>query len=125
MRDRAIQAVNQGIVITVPNLRDNPIVYVSPGFERMTGYASAEVVGRNCRLLQGKDTDRTEVARIAAAVQGGVSHSGEVLNYRKDGSTFWKYQVPGTMPVSLKCPAPCPCPVERSGRFELCYRLEP
>ncbi len=89
MRDRAIQAVNQGIVITDPDLRENRIVYVSPGFERMTGYASAEVVGRNCRFLQGRDTDRAEVARIAAAVRGGVSHSGEVLNYRKDGSTFW------------------------------------
>ncbi len=89
MRDRAIQAVNQGIVITDPILPDNPIVYVSPGFERMTGYASAEVVGRNCRFLQGKDTDKTEVAQIAAAVRGGVSHSGEMLNYRKDGSTFW------------------------------------
>ncbi len=89
MLHRAIQVVNQGIVITDPNLRDNPIVYVSPGFERMTGYASAEVVGRNCRLLQGKDTDVTEVARIAGAFRGGLSHSGDVLNYRKDGSTFW------------------------------------
>ena len=89
MRDRAIQAVNQGIVITDPNLPDNPIVYVSPGFERMTGYASAEVVGCNCRFLQGPATDKVEIARIAEAIRAVQPCAVEVLNYRKDGSTIW------------------------------------
>ena len=58
LRDRAIQAVTQGILITDTGRPDNPIIYASPGFERMTGYTAAEATGRNCRFLQGPDTDR-------------------------------------------------------------------
>jgi PAS domain S-box-containing protein len=89
LRDRAIRAVSQGIVITDPARPDNPVVYASPGFERMTGYSAAEVLGRNCRFLQGPDTDPAAVARVRRAVAEGRGCEVELLNYRKDGSAFW------------------------------------
>jgi PAS domain S-box-containing protein len=89
LRDRAIQAVTQGILITDPGQPDNPIVYASPGFLRLTGYEAEEVLGRNCRFLQGKDTDPAAVARVREAVRDGGPCSVELLNYRKDGAPFW------------------------------------
>jgi len=89
MRDRAIQALSQGIVITDPTQPDNPIIYVSPGFERLSGYSAAEVVGRNCRFMLGKDTDKAESKRLGDAIRAGDAYTGELLNYRKDGTTFW------------------------------------
>jgi PAS domain S-box-containing protein len=89
LRDRAIRAVAQGILITDATQPDNPIIYASPGFERLTGYTAAEVVGRNCRFLQGTDSDRQAVARVREAVQDGEPCVVEVLNYRKDGTPFW------------------------------------
>ena len=89
LRDRAIQAASQGILITDPNVQDNPIIYASPAFERLTGYTAAETVGRNCRFLQGKDSDRATVGIIREAVGNGRSCSVELLNYRKDGTPFW------------------------------------
>jgi len=89
LRDKAIQAATQGLVITDAALPDNPLVYVSPGFERMTGYRSDEAVGRSCRFLQGKDTDPAAVAQVREAIQSGVACSVELLNYRKGGTKFW------------------------------------
>ena len=89
LRDRAIGAASQGILITDPNRPDNPIIYASPGFVRLTGYAEAEVVGRNCRFLQGAGTDPHAVAAVRAAVAAGRACSVELLNYRKDGTPFW------------------------------------
>jgi len=89
MRDRAIQAATQGLMITDSTQPDNPIVYVSPSVERITGYLSKEVLGRNGRLLQGKDTDPASVARLHEAIKFEEPCSVELLNYRKDGTTFW------------------------------------
>jgi|SRR5579883_670101 len=89
LRDRAIQAVAQGIVITDPNQDDNPIVYASPGFERLTGYTAHEAVGRNCRMLQGKDTDPERVIWLRNAIRNASAYTVELLNYRKDGTSFW------------------------------------
>jgi len=89
MRDRAIQAVHQGIVITDPSQADNPIVYASPGFERMTGYSTNDARGRNCRFLQGPDTDIAELARIRESIQAQQPITVELLNYRRDGTSFW------------------------------------
>ncbi len=72
LRDRAIQAVTQGILITDPRQPDNPIIYASPGFERLTGYQAAEVVGRNCRFLQGAGSDPATVAAIREAVRAAA-----------------------------------------------------
>lgn len=89
LRDRAIQAVTQGIVITDPAQANNPIIYVSPSFEELTGYSASEVVGQNCRFLQGAGTDPDAVAQIRQAVQQGEACKVELLNYRKDGTSFW------------------------------------
>ncbi|MBN8615935.1 MAG: PAS domain S-box protein [Deltaproteobacteria bacterium] len=89
LRDRAIQQISQGIVITDPNLPDNPIIYASPGAERLTGYRPEELVGRNCRLLQGKDTDREVVRTLREQIEAGRACTVELLNYRKDGTQFW------------------------------------
>ena len=89
LRDRAIQAVTQGILITDPNQPDNPIIYASPGFLRLTGYQAEQVIGRNCRFLQGKDTDPAAVARVRRAIQVGEACTVELVNYRTDGSAFW------------------------------------
>jgi PAS domain S-box-containing protein len=91
LRDRAIQAVSQGILIADACQADNPIVYASPSFEKLTGYASSEILGRNCRFLQGKDTDAAARDQIRAAIRAVRSCSVELLNYRKDGTTFWNH----------------------------------
>jgi PAS domain S-box-containing protein len=89
LRDRAIQAVNQGILISDASLPDIPIVFASAGFERMTGYRAEEVLGKNALFLRGRSTDVDTVAEVAAALAAGVGCSVEILNYRKDGSAFW------------------------------------
>lgn len=86
---RAILAVSQGILITDARLPDNPIIYTSPSFERMTGYSAPEILGKNCRFLQGDDTDPKAVAQLRKAVTEGQDCQVELLNYRKDGTRFW------------------------------------
>ena len=76
LRDRAIQAASQGILITDPNQPGNPIIYASPAFERLTGYPATETIGRNCRFLQGKDTDPATVAVVREAIRDGLSLLG-------------------------------------------------
>ncbi|EQD41786.1 signal transduction histidine kinase, partial [mine drainage metagenome] len=68
---------------------DQPIVRVNPALLAITGYAEHEVLGRNCRFLQGPDTDPAAVARIGAALRSGEPVRCELLNYRKDGTPFW------------------------------------
>ncbi len=85
---RAIKAFTQGIVITDALQSDNPIVYASPSFERLTGYTSVEVLGRNCRFLQGPGTDREVMARLRQAIQDGQPFTADLINYRKDGMPF-------------------------------------
>jgi PAS domain S-box-containing protein len=89
LRDRAIGAATQGIVITDAGRPDNPITYVSPGFERMTGYGSADILGRNCRFLQGEGTDTATIALLRESIRAGKACTVELLNYRKDGTPFW------------------------------------
>lgn len=89
LRDRAIQSVSQGILIADARQPDNPIVYASAGFERMTGYRMDEALGKNCRFLQGRDTNRDTVAKLREAIAAGRPCSVEILNYRKDGTAFW------------------------------------
>uniref|UniRef100_A0A7S1UCA1 LOV domain-containing protein n=1 Tax=Phaeomonas parva TaxID=124430 RepID=A0A7S1UCA1_9STRA len=86
---KALQTAQQNFVITDPNLPDNPIVFASAGFLTLTGYTLDQVLGRNCRFLQGPDTDPKAVAKIREAIADGHDCSVCLLNYRIDGSTFW------------------------------------
>lgn len=89
MRDRAIQAVRQGILITDCTVPGNPIVYASPGLEQMSGYAAAEVCGRDLYFLLGKETDSAEQARLHDAIGASTACTVELLSYRRDGESFW------------------------------------
>ncbi|MCW3011027.1 MAG: hypothetical protein JWO90_1431 [Solirubrobacterales bacterium] len=86
---QALDLSGTGFVLTDPRLEDNPIVYANRSFLEMTGYPEAEVIGRNCRFLQGESTDRDQVARIAAAIREGRPASVEFVNHRKDGTPFF------------------------------------
>ncbi|KAK9044102.1 hypothetical protein V6N11_072422 [Hibiscus sabdariffa] len=85
----ALETLQQTFVVSDATKPDCPIMYASSGFFAMTGYSSKETIGRNCRFLQGPETDRKEVAKIKEAVKNGKSYSGRLLNYKKDGSPFW------------------------------------
>ncbi|KAA9383938.1 PAS domain-containing protein [Neorhizobium galegae] len=85
----AFKATRMPMIVTDPSQDDNPIIFCNASFEKLTGYSSDELVGRNCRLLQGPKTDKNTVARIREAVGAGRDIAVDILNYRKDGSTFW------------------------------------
>ncbi|KQS64163.1 histidine kinase [Rhizobium sp. Leaf371] len=85
----AVRATRMAMVITDPAQPDNPIVFCNEAFQHLTGYSREEIIGRNCRFLQGEGTDRSSVARIRAAIDAAESIHVDLLNYRKDGSTFW------------------------------------
>ena len=89
LRDRAISASNDGIVITDPNQHDAPISYINDAFERISGYSAAEVIGRNCRFLQGEDNDQPELKRLRIAIRQQQPCRVVLRNYRKDGTLFW------------------------------------
>jgi len=86
---RALDEAPVGITITDPEQPDNPMTYVNDRFVEMTGYDREEAVGINCRFLQGPDTDREAVDELREAIEAEEPASVELLNYRKDGSTFW------------------------------------
>ncbi len=85
----AFKATRMPMLITDPRQHDNPIIFSNRAFTELTGYSQQELVGRNCRLLQGPDTDRKAIAKIRHAVSAAHDVSVDVLNYRQDGSTFW------------------------------------
>ena len=89
LKDRALAAAAEGITIADARLPDRPLIYANEGFERMTGYPVAEVLGRNCRFLQGPGSDPAVVAEIRAAIAGQRECVVEILNYRRDGTSFW------------------------------------
>ena len=87
---RAVEATRNGVLITDPNRPDNPIVYANPAFERITGYATEEAIGRNCRFLQRFDRDQPELEEVRAAIREERDCRVVVRNYRKDGTLFWQ-----------------------------------
>ena len=89
LRDRAIAASSSGLVITDPNLPDNPLIYVNPAFEEMTGFTAEEVLGSNCRFLQGEEGDREAISGLRDAIREGRDHTVVLRNYKKDGALFW------------------------------------
>lgn len=89
LRDRAVEAAANAFVISDIAAPDQPVVEVNPAFERITGYSPAEVVGRNCRFLQGSGTDPAMVAQIRDAIGQRSEITVTLLNYRRDGMPFW------------------------------------
>jgi PAS domain S-box-containing protein len=89
LKERAMDEAPVGITIADFSLPDRPLVYVNRAFCETTGYSVSEALGRNCRYLQGPDTDPESVAELRRAVDAGESTSVELLNYRRDGTEFW------------------------------------
>lgn len=85
----ALSNSTQNFVISDPKLPDNPIIFASQRFYNLTGYSREEVIGRNCRFLQGPETDPREIAKIREAVANGTDVQVVVKNYRKNGEMFW------------------------------------
>ena len=79
---------SMSVVITNPAEPDNPMIYVSAAFELQTGYAPEEALGRNCRFLQGTDTDPESIEAIRAGLSARHAFSVDILNYRKSGEPF-------------------------------------
>lgn len=86
---QALDLSGTGFVLTDPRLDDDPIVYANRSFLEMTGYHEEEVLGRNCRFLQGESTDRETVDRIRAALREARPVTVEFVNHRKDGTPFF------------------------------------
>jgi PAS domain S-box-containing protein len=85
----AIRATRMPMIVTDPRRDDNPIVFVNDAFLRLTGYERGEIMGRNCRFLQGPDTDPNAVQQLREGVDARRDVALDILNYRKDGSPFW------------------------------------
>lgn len=87
---RMIDASNDGIVVAEQEGDDDTIlIYVNPAFERLTGYSANDILYRDCRFLQGDDRDQPARARIREAIRNGQPCREVLLNYRKDGTSFW------------------------------------
>ncbi|GJE52742.1 Sensor histidine kinase RcsC [Methylobacterium tardum] len=84
----AADKTRMAMIVTDPNLPDNPIVFANRAFLELSGYAAEELIGRNCRFLQGAKTNPAHVARIRKAIAARRDVVVELLNYRRDGSTF-------------------------------------
>ena len=81
----------EGITVSDVRLPDNPLVYVNRGFTAMTGYSTAEALMKNCRYLQGEDTDPATVKEIRRALNDQGPFQTEILNYKKSGEPFWNH----------------------------------
>ena len=87
--EQAMGQTRMAVCLTDPHLEDDPIVFCNEAFQQLTGYREVEILGRNCRFLQGPDTDQAQVAKIRQAIRDESVVVVELLNYRKDGSSFW------------------------------------
>ncbi len=89
LQERAVAAVGSGVTIADVRQPDCPVIYCNPAFTTITGYTAADVLGRNCRFLQGPDTDPEMVSKIRHAVKHGQGCTVVFKNYCKDGAPFW------------------------------------
>ena len=85
----ALESTSCGVVISDNQQDDNPLIYVNKGFELVTGYSREEIVGLNCRFLQGKDTEQPQLEILKHAIRSGTSCQVILKNYRKDGTMFY------------------------------------
>lgn len=98
----ALNHTNVGLIITDPNLPDHPIIFVNKGFVNLTGYQEEEVIGKNCRILQGDSTDPSVKETIKQAIKEERSVTVEVYNYTKSGRGFWNELTIDPMQVDNK-----------------------
>jgi PAS domain S-box-containing protein len=92
LKERAIDSTHEGIIIAeAQDGPDDPIVEVNDGFLEITGYDREDVLGEDCRFLQGEETDRESVKTIRDALERNVPVSQEIINYRKSGEKFWNH----------------------------------
>ncbi|MBV9849401.1 MAG: PAS domain-containing protein [Armatimonadetes bacterium] len=89
LRERAMAAASNGIVICDARQPDCPIIYCNPAFTAITGYSAEEALGRNCRFLQGPGTDAEYVEETRAALESERDCQVVLKNYRRDGSLWW------------------------------------
>ncbi|MGB5238993.1 MAG: PAS domain S-box protein [Flavobacteriaceae bacterium] len=89
IKGKALEFALNGIVITDAEQKDNPIIYYNRAFQKLTGYTNDEILGHNCRFLQGKDRNQEGIKKIREAVKTGSSCQVQVRNYKKDGTMFW------------------------------------
>jgi PAS domain S-box-containing protein len=89
LRDRSLQSISQGLLITDPSRSDEPIVYVNQAFEQLTGYPAAEALGRDVRFLRGPETDPLALEKLRTALREGLECEVELRLYRKGGDPFW------------------------------------
>ncbi|MFP8956009.1 bacterio-opsin activator domain-containing protein [Natrialbaceae archaeon A-CW3] len=89
VKTRAIDEAPIGFSLSDPDIEDNPLVYVNPAYEELTGYDATDVVGRNCRFLQGPDSNAAAVESMRTAIEDERPVTVEVKNYRQDGTEFW------------------------------------
>lgn len=86
---KAIESTRSAFIITDCSKPDDPVIYANQAFCDLTGYSQDEIIGRNCRFLQGRDTSERTIARIRDAVKAGEHIQVRIRNYRKDGTPFW------------------------------------
>ncbi|MBI0539555.1 PAS domain S-box protein, partial [Roseomonas sp. KE2513] len=84
----AVEKTRMPMILTDPNQPDDPIIFVNRAFQDLSGYSAEELLGRNCRFLQGPDTDPAQVAEIRRALAERRDIAIEILNHRRDGTTF-------------------------------------
>ena len=85
----ALETIEDGFTISDMRQPDQPLIYVNPGFEALTGYIAPEIIGQNCRFLQGPERDQNALAIVRYALQQGEPCCVILRNYRKDGTPFW------------------------------------
>jgi len=87
--EQAMAQTRMAVCLSDPNQPDQPIVFANRAFRRLTGYEEDEILGRNCRFLQGPKTNKADVAKVRQAIDREDVVVVELLNYRKDGTPFW------------------------------------
>ena len=87
--ERAMKEASLPLTLSDPGQDDNPLVFVNDAFERVTGYGADDILGQNCRFLQGPDTDPEKVAALRDHIEAEEAYTTEIKNYRQDGTAFW------------------------------------
>lgn len=88
-----LDSTSNGITLADPDIEDMPIVYANKSFELMTGYSQEEIIGRNCRFLQGDDRDQDVRFRLREAIDEHLPVEVDIRNYKKNGEMFYNHLV--------------------------------